>query len=143
MSRTLFRSFAVLAAVASLASVAGTSAASAAAPAKGKPTATHSVHHGTSTATRRAPGSGSVTLPNPVTSGGKAVAMVQGGATGDGPWNESQCEAIGNQVNEELDQSDADYDEGDTHGAQSHWYNAKNMQDYGEDNGCFFVDPIE
>jgi hypothetical protein len=71
-----------------------------------------------------------------------ARQQIQGGSTGQGPFNEQQCEDLGKKA-EGYNKSGYDKlaNKGDIDGAQRDGAAAQALVDYGMDNGCFFTTP--
>jgi hypothetical protein len=70
-----------------------------------------------------------------------AKTTIQGGSTGQGPFTEAQCEALGDKA-ESYNKSGFDkVVSGDVDGGQRDGAAAQALVDYGTDNGCFFTVP--
>jgi hypothetical protein len=72
------------------------------------------------------------------------VALVKGYSTGDpGSASDETCAGLAKDVNDAVDHSYNEFQMGnDAAGVKWHGI-ATTIQDFGMDNGCFFIDPID
>jgi hypothetical protein len=83
---------------------------------------------------------GNANLGSIVKLGKVSVAQVQGGATGDGPADDDICSSYAlrlDDISTTIDQNMADED---YQSAYSNIEAYNNVEDMGEDAGCFFID---
>ena len=73
-----------------------------------------------------------------------AVALVKGYSTGDpGSASDETCAGLAKDVNDAVDHSYSEFQMGDQ-AAGVKWHGtATAIQDFGLDQGCFFIDPID
>jgi len=80
--------------------------------------------------------------PHPVVSTVTVSAQkIQGGATGDGPFTEAECEALGDKAEEYASKGLEEIKNGDLNAGQADGAAAQGVVDYGMDMGCFFTVP--
>ena len=88
------------------------------------------------------PGIGT-TLPVAPVTGPSVLKPVEGGATGNGPANDYDCERFATAINMLLDMAQEELtEEGNTDRYEGLLEGAKHTQDDGMDQGCFFVNPL-
>jgi hypothetical protein len=66
------------------------------------------------------------------------VATVKGGATGDGPADQAECDKVAAGMNSWIEGGIDDYKAGDVAQAQKDFDNANALENDGLDEGCFF-----
>lgn len=88
--------------------------------------------------------SGGLTGTPPVTvTVANRITKVQGYSTGEpGAADDETCAGFAGQVNEALDNSNGAFKMGDDKEGMKWEGIAQGIQDYGMDNGCFFINPV-
>lgn len=72
------------------------------------------------------------------------MALVKGYSTGEpGSATDEACASFANDVNDAADHAYSQFQMGDDAAGVTWHGTAVAIQDYGMDNGCFFIDPID